>query len=59
MRSLIVYKENDNEIYNVDLDEQTAIGINVNVFNPVKPDVASVNISNEFTVPKTRNNIKK
>lgn len=57
MRSLIVYKENDNEIYNVDLDDQTAIGINVNVFNPVKPDVASVNISNEFTVPKTRNNI--
>ena len=57
MRSLIVYKENDNEIYNVDLDDQTAIGINVNVFNPVKPDVASVNISNEFTVPKTRNNV--
>ena len=57
MRSLIVYKENDNEIYNVDLDDQTAIGINVNVFNPVKPDVASVNISNEFTIPKTRNNI--
>lgn len=57
MRSLIVYKENDNEIYNVDLDDQTAIGINVNVFNPVKPDIASVNISNEFTVPKTRNNI--
>lgn len=58
MRSLIVFKANDNTPYHVDLDEQSAIGIDVNIFDPIHPDVTRVNNSNEFTIPKTRNNVQ-
>lgn len=57
MRSLIIYKRDDGNIYHCDLDDNTAIGIDIQVFDPAKPDVSRVNCSNEFTVPKTRNNI--
>lgn len=58
MRSLIVFKANDNTPYHVDLDENSAIGIDVNIFDPIHPDVTRVNNSNEFTIPKTRNNVQ-
>lgn len=57
MRSLIIYKQNDGNIYHCDLDDNTAIGVDIQVFDPAKPDVSRVNCSNEFSVPKTRNNI--
>ena len=57
MRSLVVFKSTSNDIYHVDLDNETAIGISVTMFDPARPDVSRVNNSNEFTVPKTRNNI--
>lgn len=58
MRSLIVFKANDNTPYHVDLDDESAIGIDVNIFDPIHPDVTRVNNSNEFTIPKTRNNVQ-
>ena len=57
MRTLIVYRNPDRtQMRHVDLDDNTAIGITVTLFDPQHPDVAKVNSSNEFTIPMTRNN---
>jgi len=54
MRNLIVFK--DARIENVELDDQTAIGITVKGFDVTSPDVTRVNFSNSFTLPLTRKN---
>jgi hypothetical protein len=42
----------------VDIDEQTAIGIDVQAFDIRTPSATKINVSNNFTIPKTVNNLK-
>lgn len=42
---------------NVDIDEETAIGIDVQTYDIKEPAKAKVNVSNSFSVPKTINNL--
>lgn len=42
----------------VDIDEQTAIGIDVQAFDIRTPSATKINVSNNFSIPKTVNNLK-
>ncbi len=41
----------------VDIDEQTAIGLDIQSYDITNPGQRKINISNTFTIPKTSNNI--
>ena len=40
----------------VDIDEQTAIGIDISCYDVKDPSVRKINTSNSFSIPRTGNN---
>ena len=44
--------------FDVDLDDKTAIGINLQTYDIKEPGKRKINVSNSFTVPATANNMK-
>ena len=43
--------------YDVDIDNNTAIGVTIQSFDFKTPGVRKVNITNSFTIPATINNL--
>lgn len=41
----------------VDIDEQTAIGVNLQSYNIKEPGTTLINVTNTFTIPNTSNNL--
>lgn len=49
---------NSNGTYDVDLDDKTAIGFDLQAYDIKEPGNRKISVSNQFTVPATSNNMK-
>lgn len=55
---LIRVTDADGNIYTLDIDEETAIGIDFQTYDFKEPGKRKINISNSFTVPATAQNMR-